>query len=223
MRINELILESKQLDELSLAGIGQGIGKVASGVGKAVGGVQGAFHGAKDAYRQGKAGAYAPTRDAVAQGAPATNQAPKGAVQSTPAQQQSQDANGNAPGQPNTGGGLTPPTTPEERAAHMAAGGKFDDQTGKPIPLDNTQSPNQQTQSNTQSNQQQQTPQATAMKAGEIAGELKSTWDKATSDQGSMTSSPQVQQQIIAMAKAAGLTGTKIESVGYSRFLGIAL
>ena len=63
-------------------------------------------------------------------------------------------------------------------------------------------------------------PKATAMKGDQIAGELKGVWDKASADQGSMTGSPQVQQQIIAMAKAAGLAGRKIESRQfYSKFL----
>lgn len=63
-------------------------------------------------------------------------------------------------------------------------------------------------------------PKATAMKGDQIAGDLKGIWDKASADQGSMTGSPQVQQQIIAMAKAAGLAGRKIEGRQfYSKFL----
>jgi len=53
MHISELISE-QQLDELSLAGIGKGIGTVAKGLGKAVGGVQGAWQGAKDVYGQNR-------------------------------------------------------------------------------------------------------------------------------------------------------------------------
>jgi hypothetical protein len=54
MRINELILENQQLDELSFAGVGKGIGQVASGVGQAVGGIKGAYQGVKQRYSQGK-------------------------------------------------------------------------------------------------------------------------------------------------------------------------
>jgi len=78
----------------------------------------------------------------------------------------------------------------------------------------------------TQSNASSTTPPAnttppatTAMKGSEIAGELKTVWDKATADQASMTSSPQVKQQIISMAKHAGMTGQTIESKFYSKFL----
>jgi hypothetical protein len=54
MRINELILEQEQLDELSLAGIGRGIGAAAGAIGRGVGNVQGAWQGAKAAFTQGK-------------------------------------------------------------------------------------------------------------------------------------------------------------------------
>lgn len=66
-----------------------------------------------------------------------------------------------------------------------------------------------------------------AMKASEIVDALDKVWSKATADQGSQTSSPQVQQKIIAMAKTAGMTGQTFEGkypkqvVGvYSKFLG---
>ena len=45
-----------------------------------------------------------------------------------------QDQKVSAASTPNTG---DEPTTPEQRAAHVAAGGKFDLKTGQPIPLDN--------------------------------------------------------------------------------------
>ena len=54
MHINEIILEQEQLDELSLAGIGRGIGATAGAVGRGVGNVQGAWQGAKAAFTQGK-------------------------------------------------------------------------------------------------------------------------------------------------------------------------
>ncbi len=53
MHISELLAE-QQLDELSLAGVGQGIGKIAGGVGRAAGNVQGAWQGAQDAYGQAR-------------------------------------------------------------------------------------------------------------------------------------------------------------------------
>ena len=52
MPISELLSE-QQLDELSLAGVGQGIGKVANTVGNVAGHVQGAYLGAEDAFNQG--------------------------------------------------------------------------------------------------------------------------------------------------------------------------
>ena len=50
------------------------------------------------------------------------------------------------------------------------------------------------------------------MSAEEIVGQLKTFWDKVTSNQGSMTGSPQVQQQLIAMAKTAGLATKTFEA-----------
>jgi hypothetical protein len=62
--------------------------------------------------------------------------------------------------------------------------------------------------------------EAPAMKSAEITSALDTVWKKATANQGSMTGSPQVQQQIIGMAKAAGLAGRKIEGRQfYSKFL----
>jgi hypothetical protein len=54
MHISELLVENEQLDELSLKGIGQGIGKVAGALGRGVGNIQGAWQGAKDAYTQNR-------------------------------------------------------------------------------------------------------------------------------------------------------------------------
>jgi hypothetical protein len=68
------------------------------------------------------------------------------------------------------------------------------------------------------------TPSAPAVRSStDIAGKLKDIWDDAMAHQSSNSGHPDVQQQIIAMAKDAGLTGRKIESVGHSRFLGIDL
>jgi hypothetical protein len=52
MRIQELLIENNQIDEISLKGIGQSLGTAAGAVGSAVGGVQGAWQGMKNAYGQ---------------------------------------------------------------------------------------------------------------------------------------------------------------------------
>jgi hypothetical protein len=200
MRINELLAE-ETLDELNLAkNIGRGIGKVATGVGKAVGGVQGAWHGAKDAYNQGKAQTYAPARNAVSGGAPQTTTAPTQPTTTPPASGKDQGLGQHSDG------------------AYIQPGDKFDHETGQPLPVQN----NQQT-TPPADNQQQQQQKSNAMNATAIAGELKDVWDKARADQGSAIGDGRVKQQITAMAKDAGMTGMRIESVGYSRFLGMAL
>lgn len=63
---------------------------------------------------------------------------------------------------------------------------------------------------------------APPMKSAEIVKGLDDVWKKATADQGSETTSFQVQNQIRAMAKQAGLTGQTIKEnkIGYySKFL----
>jgi hypothetical protein len=59
MRINELLIENNQIDEISLGGIGRGIGNVARGAATAVGGLAGGAVGAGQAmargYKAGKA------------------------------------------------------------------------------------------------------------------------------------------------------------------------
>ena len=216
MRINELLTE-ETLDELSLAQVGKGVGNVIKKTSSAIQGAKGAWQGAKDAYNQGKqSGSYTAARNAVGGGAPATNNQQNSAGQGTD----------HGLGQHSDG-------------AFVQPGDKFDHETGQPLP--NPQANNQQSQqqstpaANQQQNQQQQSTPADnqqqqqtqvaggAMKADAIAGELKGVWDKATADQGSATGDGKVKQQIIAMAKDAGMTGMKIESVGYSRFLGMEL
>lgn len=56
MKITELIVESKtqQLDELSAADIGRGVGKVAKGIGAVAGGVRGAYDVAKQGFQTGR-------------------------------------------------------------------------------------------------------------------------------------------------------------------------
>lgn len=53
MRINEVITENVQLDELSLGGIGKGLAKGASAAAKSVGAIAGGAVGAIDAAKQG--------------------------------------------------------------------------------------------------------------------------------------------------------------------------
>ena len=67
MRINEIITEDQELDELSLAG---GINRTATGVGKVVGGVKGAWQGAKDVYSQSRDATQSAARTAVARRSP---------------------------------------------------------------------------------------------------------------------------------------------------------
>jgi hypothetical protein len=55
MRINDLIVESNNLDEISLAGVGQGIARGLGGIAKGAGMVSGLGAGMKRAYAQGKA------------------------------------------------------------------------------------------------------------------------------------------------------------------------
>jgi hypothetical protein len=50
-----------------------------------------------------------------------------------------------------------------------------------------------------------------ALKSDDIVGQLKGFWDKVTANQENPTSSPQVQQQLIAMAKGAGLATQTFE------------
>lgn len=58
MKINQIIVESDQLDELSpgdfARGIGTAVGKTAQGVGAVVGGAKGAWDAAKSGYQSGK-------------------------------------------------------------------------------------------------------------------------------------------------------------------------
>jgi hypothetical protein len=78
MRINELIVESQQIDELSLAGVGKGIGNAIRGTSTAVQGAKGAWQGAKDAWSQGtNSGTYDKARAAVS-GIPTNQASPPG-------------------------------------------------------------------------------------------------------------------------------------------------
>ena len=54
MKISELLQESQQLDELTAADIGKGVGKVAKGVGAVAGGVAGIPGAVKKGFQAGK-------------------------------------------------------------------------------------------------------------------------------------------------------------------------
>ena len=71
-------------------------------------------------------------------------------------------------------------------------------------------------------NQTQQTP-TTGAPAKKSATDIADTIKSIYSDQSNPIGAPGVKQEIIALAKAAGMQGMKIESVGYSRFLGMEL
>lgn len=103
MKINQIIVEAEQLDELGLADVGRGIGsvagKTAQGLGAVAGGVKGAWDAAKSGYQSGKSfvggqrvGGSQPPR--VSAGAPASAPAARPAPTTQSA---------NQPGSGNTG------------------------------------------------------------------------------------------------------------------------
>lgn len=119
MRINELIVENQNLDEISLAGIGKGIAKgvgaTAKGIGSIAGGAVGAWDAAKQGYQAGKANVS---------GRPA----PQGsAPQQAPAAQPA--ASSQAPTQQATGAAQPATTTPtqQQKPATTAAQPAADD------------------------------------------------------------------------------------------------
>lgn len=117
MHISELIAE-QQLDELSLAGVGKGIGKLAGGYGQAVGNVQGAWQGAQDVYNQ--------NRDRVAKVAQRNvsraggYKTPRSATTSPTVQGQTPPAPQTT--QPNQGQSLDLDQLKQQRAAQQAQG-----------------------------------------------------------------------------------------------------
>ena len=228
MKINELILEQEQIDELNLKGLGQGLGKAVGAVaGGAVQGAKNIWSGAKQGYQAGQnalkpdgtpatpntttptpAGTSGGGGGYVAGGEVASNNILARARQGT-----TQDPNapqGNAP-QGNAPQGNAPQSNaPQSNAPQSNA------------PQGNAQQPAADAAP----------AEAPAMKSAEIVQGLNDIWTKATANQGSMTGSPQVQQQLIAMAKTAGLAGRKIENRKnnkplvvefHSRFLGMVI
>lgn len=231
MRINELILEQDQLDELSLAGIGRGIGAVSNAIGRGVGNVQGAWQGAKAAFNQGK--------DATANKA-ARNVAHGGGAQmnKTGATTPAPTATPTAPPAPSTGDGYAGPgevgsndllararqgTTQDPNAQQTAP------QPTAPAPSSTDAVPTTQTPQPEAPAAEPEAPAAPAapvgMKADEIVKGLSDVWGKARASQDSKTSAPAVQQQIKQMGKEAGMAGQTIaesKRVGFrSNFLGM--
>jgi hypothetical protein len=88
MKITDLIVESEQLNELTAADVGQGVGKAAGAVGAVAGGVKGAWQAAKKGFEKGRATVAGETPP-QAQAAPATGTAAPAAApgQAAPAAQ----------------------------------------------------------------------------------------------------------------------------------------
>lgn len=200
MKINEVILTEEQLDELNLKGLGQGLGRAVGGVaGGAIQGVKNIWSGMKQGYQSGQ--------DALKpDGTPATPTAPNtGGTTTAPATntttapneigannllaraRQGTTQDPNAPQQTAPAGGTEPAPAPAQEPTTQAPAAATAQEPAAPA-------------------------EPAAMKAPEIVKGLNDIWSKATANQGSMTGSPQVQQQLIAMAKQAGLAGRKIEN-----------
>ena len=242
MRINELILEQQQLDELNLKGLGQGIGKAIGGVaGGAVQGVKNVWSGMKQGYQSGQ-DALKPDGTPAAAPAATTGTAPAG---NAPAATTGTAPAGNAPAgnagtAPNEIGGnnllarAQQGTTQDPNAPKQPAPqGEQPPAQGQEAPAAPTAQEPAAPASGAPAAQEPAAPAGPpAMKAAEIVQGLNDIWSKATANQDSQTSSPQVQQQIIAMAKQAALAGRKIENRKHTRpsvvefhskFLGMSL
>lgn len=149
MRINELLVE-EQVDEISLAGIGRGIGKavggVAQGVGAVAGGIAGIPGAVKKGFQAGKAVVSGDDEAPAPTNAPATTPAPAaGGVnyQAAVANKAAAAPGGTPAAKPTANTGTTPPaagaqTPPASTAAAPAddtadKGFGFDGHTGKPF------------------------------------------------------------------------------------------
>lgn len=93
MRINELITENTQVDEITLGGVGRGlakgVGATAKGLGGIAGGAAGAWSAAKQGYRAAKSAVSGEPQQTTAQQPQATVQTPAtpAAKPTAPAQQ----------------------------------------------------------------------------------------------------------------------------------------
>jgi potassium efflux system protein len=149
MRINELLVE-EQVDEISLAGIGRGIGKavggVAQGVGAVAGGIAGIPGAVKKGFQAGKAVVSGDDEAPAQTNAPATTSAPAaGGVnyQAAVANKAAAAPSGTPAAKPTANTGTTPPAAgaqtppasttaaPEDDTADKGFG--FDGHTGKPF------------------------------------------------------------------------------------------
>lgn len=129
MKISDLLQESQQLDELSAADIGKGVGKVAKGIGAVAGGIAGIPGAVKKGFQAGKqtvsgAGdttqAPAQTTTPADQTKPATQQAAQTPAQTTtPANQTNQGGQGGQT-KPATQQAVQTPAEPEEKPAAPA-------------------------------------------------------------------------------------------------------
>ena len=118
MRINELLVE-EQVDEISLAGIGRGIGKavggVAQGVGAVAGGIAGIPGAVKKGFQAGKAVVSGDDEAPAQTNAPATTPAPAaGGVnyQAAVANKAAAAPSGTPAAKPTANTGTTPPADP---------------------------------------------------------------------------------------------------------------
>jgi hypothetical protein len=149
MRINELLVE-EQVDEISLAGIGRGIGKavggVAQGVGAVAGGIAGIPGAVKKGFQAGKAVVSGDDEAPAQTNAPSTTPAPAaGGVnyQAAVANKAAAAPGGTPAAKPTANTGTTPPAAGAQTppAATTAApaddtadkGFGFDGHTGKPF------------------------------------------------------------------------------------------
>jgi hypothetical protein len=249
MKIHELLAE-EQLDELSLKGLGTGIGKAIGAVpGAALQGAKNVWSGVKQGWSSGQQALkpdQTPTQGTKKAGFwNGYNDTVNASTSTSATNANSQQPQSN--GQQNNQQQTTPASNQQQASAPansqqpQSNGQQNNQQQTTPAnsqqPQSNGQQNNQQ-QTTPASNQQQQggqqvaaTPnakekpaEAPAMKADEIASELNDVWKKATANQGSMTSDGKVKQQIVAMAKDAGMSGMKIENkLFHSKFLGIDL
>ena len=219
MRINDLLVENEQLDELSLAGIGRGIGAAAGAIGRGVGNVQGAWQGAKAAYNQNKDTAANKAARNVAHGGGAQMSktgAPGGTAQQ-PAAPAPQGQAAPASNQQVSGGEVASNNLLARAQQGTTQDPNAQQPAGTPAPAQPAAQPAAAPAA------QPAAPAAPAdMKAGEIVQGLQDVWGKATASKGSQTSAPAVQQQIKQMAKDAAMAGQTVESVKFrSNFLGM--
>jgi pyruvate/2-oxoglutarate dehydrogenase complex dihydrolipoamide acyltransferase (E2) component len=229
MKIHELLAE-EQLDELSLKGLGTGIGKAIGAVpGAALQGAKNVWSGVKQGWGSGqqalkpdqtptqgtkKAGFWNGYNDTVNAST---------STSATNANSQQPQSNGQQNNQQQT-----TPASNQQQASAPANSQQLQSNGQQNNQQQTTPASNQQQQGGQQvaatPNAKEKPAEAPAMKADEIASELNDVWKKATANQGSMTSDGKVKQQIVAMAKDAGMSGMKIENkLFHSKFLGIDL